>query len=90
MGIFSLDFLEASAHSKAINLTTNIAAVAWFASTGNIPYQYAIPMALANIAGSFFGSRMAILKGSEFVRKFFLSVVLLLIVRFAYEMAFKK
>jgi uncharacterized membrane protein YfcA len=90
VGLFALDFLHASAHAKAINLTTNIAAVAWFASTGNIPYQYAVPMALANIAGSFIGSHMAILKGSEFVRKFFLAVVLLLIARFAYEMAFAK
>jgi uncharacterized membrane protein YfcA len=64
--------------------------VAWFASTGNIPYHYAVPMALCNIAGSFLGSHMAILKGSEFVRKFFLGVVLVLIARFAYEMAFMK
>jgi uncharacterized protein len=90
VGLFALNFLQASAHAKAINLTTNIAAVAWFASTGNIRYDYAVPMALANIAGSFLGSHMAILKGSEFVRKFFLAVVLLLIARFAYEMAFMK
>ena len=87
---FSLNFLQASAHAKAINLATNIAAVTWFASTGNIPYGYAIPMAAANIAGSFLGSHLAILKGSEFVRKFFLAVVLILIMRFAYEMAFAK
>jgi uncharacterized protein len=90
VGLFALDFLQASAHAKAINLTTNIAAVTRFASQGEIPYHYAIPMALANIAGSFIGSHMAILKGSEFVRKFFLAVVLLLIARFAYEMAFTK
>ncbi len=86
VSLFALDFLQASAHAKAINLTTNIAAVAWFASTGNIQYQYAIPMAAANIAGSYLGSHMAILKGSEFVRKFFLTIVLILIMRFAYEM----
>ena len=90
VSLFALNFLHASAHAKAINLTTNIAAVIWFASTGNIPYHYAVPMALANIAGSFIGSHMAILKGSEFVRKFFLAVVLLLIARFAYEMAFTR
>jgi uncharacterized protein len=90
VGLFALDFLQASAHAKAINLTTNIAAVTRFASQGDIPYSYAIPMALSNIVGSFIGSHMAILKGSEFVRKFFLTVVLLLIARFAYEMAFMK
>jgi uncharacterized membrane protein YfcA len=90
VSLFAMDFLNASAHAKAVNLTTNIAAVGWFAWTGNIPYQYAIPMAAANVAGSFIGSRMAILKGSDFVRKFLLAVVLLLIMRFAYEMAFQK
>ena len=85
-----MDFLNASAHAKAVNLATNIAAVGWFAYTGNIPYKYAVPMAAANVLGSFIGSRMAILKGSDFVRKFLLGVVLLLIMRFAYEMAFQK
>ena len=47
-------------------------------------------MAAANVAGSFLGSRMAILKGSDFIRKFLLAVVLLLIMRFAYEMAWQK
>ena len=90
VSLFALDFLNASAHAKAVNLATNIAAVGWFAYTGNIPYQYAVPMAVANVFGAFIGSRMAILKGSDFVRKFLLAVVLVLIMRFAYEMAFQK
>jgi uncharacterized membrane protein YfcA len=87
VGFFALDFLRASASAKAVNLSTNIAAVLWFAGTGNILWAYALPMAVANISGSFVGSRLAILKGSEFVRKFFLGVVLLLIIRFAWELA---
>jgi len=90
VSFFALDFLNASAHAKAVNLATNIAAVGWFAWTGNIPYQYAVPMAAANIAGSFLGARMAILKGSDFIRKFLLCVVLVLIMRFAYELAFPR
>ncbi len=90
VSFFALDFLNASAHAKAVNLATNIAAVMVFAAQGNIPYRYAVPMAVANVAGAFIGSRMAILKGSEFVRKFLLAVVLLLIMRFAYEIAYPK
>ena len=90
VSFFALDFLNASAHAKAVNLATNIAAVTVFAVQGNIPYQYAVPMAAANVAGAFIGSRMAILKGSEFVRKFLLAVVLLLIMRFAYEITYPK
>jgi uncharacterized membrane protein YfcA len=87
VAIFGFDFLCASAGAKVVNLSTNIAALLWFASTGNILYRYAIPLAAANVAGSIIGSRLAILKGSEFVRKFFLVVVLLLISRFAWELA---
>ena len=90
VSFYGMTFLDGSAHAKAVNLATNIAAVGLFAWKGLIPYQYAIPMAAANIAGSFIGSRMAILKGSDFVRKFLLGVVLVLIMRFAYEMAFPK
>jgi uncharacterized membrane protein YfcA len=87
VGVFGFDFLLASASAKVVNLATNLAAVGWFASIGKILYFYAIPMALANIAGAAIGARLAILKGNEFVRKFFLGVVLLLIARFAYEIA---
>jgi len=90
VGLFGLDFLHASASAKFVNLATNLAAIAWFAAAGNIYYEYGLPMAAANIAGSFAGSRMAILKGSEFVRKFFLGVVLVLIARFGYEMLLGK
>jgi uncharacterized protein len=86
IGIFGFDFLLASASAKVINLVTNIAAVGWFVSIGKVPYKYAVPMAVANIAGGAIGARLAILKGNEFVRKFFLGVVLLLITRFAYEL----
>jgi uncharacterized membrane protein YfcA len=85
--LFGFDFLIASASAKVVNLSTNIAAIAWFAGTGNINYYYAVPMALANVAGAAIGSHLAILKGSEFVRRFFIGVVLVLIARFAYELA---
>ena len=86
VGFFGFDFLLASASAKVVNLATNLAAVGWFAATSNVFYQYALPMAAANIAGAVVGSRLALLKGNQFVRKFFLGVVLILIARFAYEL----
>jgi uncharacterized membrane protein YfcA len=86
VGLFGFDFLAASASAKVVNLSTNLAAILWFASTGNVLYRYAIPLAIANMAGSTAGSRLAILKGSEFVRRFFIIVVLVLIMRVAWEL----
>src|ERR1051325_8507179 len=40
VGLFGFDFLLASASAKVVNLSTNIAAILWFASSGNIFFQY--------------------------------------------------
>ncbi len=45
----------------------------------------ALPMAACNLAGGLMGSRLAISRGSGFVRLLFLVVVGLLILRFAYD-----
>jgi uncharacterized membrane protein YfcA len=48
----------------------------------------AIPLVIANLAGSYAGSRLAILKGSRFIRRFFLVVVFALIARLLWQLLF--
>jgi len=72
-----------------VNIATNLAAIAYFSSTGHVLYQYAVPMAAFNLSGSFLGTRMALLKGNKFIRIFFLIVVFGTILRFAYDIFFK-
>lgn len=83
------DFLHSSASAKYVNVATNIAAMIYFASSGNILYQYAFPMAAFNLCGSFMGTRLALLKGNKFIRIFFLIVVSGTILRFAYDIFIK-
>jgi uncharacterized membrane protein YfcA len=83
VGVFGFDFLSASASAKVINLATNIASVIYFGWTGNIIYQYAVPMALCGVLGAAIGTRLAIAKGSRFVRIFFLVIVAALIAKLA-------
>jgi uncharacterized membrane protein YfcA len=83
VGVFGFDFLAASASAKVINLATNIASVIYFGCTGNIIYQYAVPMALCGVLGAAIGTRLAIAKGSRFVRIFFLVIVCALIAKLA-------
>ena len=89
IGLFGLDFLSASANAKVINFATNLSAVAYFAASGHILFGYALPMAACNMAGSLLGARLAILRGNRFVRRLFLGVVVLLILRLGWEMAGK-
>lgn len=86
VGLFGFSFLAASASAKLVNLTTNVAALAFFVGAGYVRYDIAIPMAIFNVGGSLLGSRLAIRKGSAFVRALFLIVVGALILQFAWDL----
>lgn len=85
IAVLGFDFVGASAHAKIVNMATNLAALIYFTSTGHVLFQYAIPMAVFNVAGSFLGAKLALLKGNRFVRIFFLVIVFGTILRFAYD-----
>lgn len=90
ISVLHFDFMHASAHAKTVNLATNIASIIFFALTGHILYELAIPMAICNMLGGFVGTRYALLKGNSFIRVFFLIVVCGTILRFAYDVFIKK
>ena len=89
IGLMGFDFLRASAHAKFINLATNFGSILLFGAHGQILLKIAIPMALFNAAGGLAGSRLAMLKGNNFIRVFFLVVVSATILRFAYDVFFR-
>lgn len=82
---FSFDFLAASAVAKVVNVACNLAALLWFWYSGHLLWQIGLMMAACNVAGSLVGSRLAIRKGSGFVRQIFLLVVSALILKTGYD-----
>ena len=82
---FGFDFLHASTASKIVNVSTNLAAMAFFIPNGFFLPMAAVVMASCNVVGSFVGTHMALRHGSAFVRKVFLFVVGVLIVKFAWD-----
>lgn len=82
---FGFGFLAASAAAKVVNVATNLAALAYFGFSDSILYQLALPMAMCNGLGAVAGARLAISRGSGFVRSVFLLVVLVLIAKFSYD-----
>lgn len=88
VALLGFEFLEASAYAKVINCVTNISALYVFISQGNYIIEIAIIMAISNVLGSIIGSRMAILKGNSFIRKIFLFVVCIMIIRYGYDVFF--
>lgn len=79
------DFLHASAAAKRLNFATNAAALAWFIPHGHVVWALALPMAVANVAGSTVGTRLALRHGTGFVRLVFLGVVGALIVKTGWD-----
>jgi uncharacterized membrane protein YfcA len=82
---FGFDFLSASAAAKVVNVACNMSALLWFGYSGHLLWQLGLLMAVCQIAGSLIGTRLALQHGSGFVRKLFLVVVSLLIVKTAYD-----
>lgn len=79
------DFLHASSAAKILNSASNATALLLFAMQGQIWWHLAIPMAIMNVLGSALGTRLAIQRGSEFVRWMFVLVVSALILKTTYD-----
>lgn len=82
---FGFDFLSASASSKVVNVACNIAALMWFGVSGHLLWQLGLLMAVCNISGSVVGTTLAMKHGTGFVRKLFLLVVTILILKTTYD-----
>jgi uncharacterized membrane protein YfcA len=89
VGIIGFDFLQASAHAKVINFVTNLGALIYFAASKNVLWHIALPMAAAQMIGSFVGVRAALLRGNQFIRYFFLAIMGLMILRYGYDLFLK-
>jgi uncharacterized protein len=89
VSVVGYNFLSGSAISKFINVVADVASLVFFILNGFVLFKLAIPMMLCNMLGSFLGSRMAILRGNAFVRRFFLVVILALLARFAWDVFFE-
>jgi uncharacterized membrane protein YfcA len=85
ISLMGFDFLTASANAKFVNLATNLGSMIFFIFSKKIIYAVAIPMAVCNALGGLAGARLALLRGNTFIRIFFLVVVCLAILRFAYD-----
>lgn len=83
--VLHLDLVTASATAKIVNVCTNGGALAMFAYQGSVMWQLAALMAVFNLAGGLLGARMALRKGSEFVRGVLLVVVFSLVAKLGFD-----
>ncbi len=82
---FGFDFLGASAVAKVVNVACNLSALLWFGYSGHLLWQLGLMMAVCQVAGSLIGTKLAMQHGSGFVRRVFLVVVSILIVKTSWD-----
>jgi uncharacterized membrane protein YfcA len=87
VSILGLDFLRASASAKVTNIASDLSSWLVLVFSGYVMWALVLPLVIGNMAGSYFGSRLAILKGSRFIRWVFLCVVMALIAKSMYDLA---
>jgi len=78
-------FVGASAIAKVVNVSTNFASILVFGASGSIMWVVGLAVGICNLAGGIIGSHVAIRRGSDFVRKFYLVVTFALIVRVLFD-----
>jgi len=85
VGAVGLSFLHASATAKVVNTMTNLAALLLFAWGGHVLWVLGAAMAVSNLVGSQLGTRLALRRGSAWVRRVFVVVVSALVLRLAWD-----
>lgn len=77
--LMGFDFVQSAGNAKILNFGSNLTALIVFLFYDSIDYIYGITMGISMIAGAFIGSRVAIKKGSSYVKILFVLVSMTLI-----------
>lgn len=64
----ALNLIQATAHAKLMNFTTNIISLFIFILSGQVLWQVGLAMALGQIIGARIGAATAIKQGTDFIR----------------------
>ena len=79
------DARVASGNGKVLIVLTNALALVSYVQTGNVDYGVAIPAAASNIVGNLVGVNFAIKKGEKIIKPVMLVVVILTVIKFAWD-----
>src|SRR6185437_15434897 len=79
--LFGFGVTRAAAHTKVLNLTSNLAALALFVFAGNVVWPAALAMMVGQVAGGYLGARTGIRFGARLIRPLVVVVSVVLALR---------
>ncbi|MCD5976668.1 TSUP family transporter [Pseudomonas quasicaspiana] len=83
--IYPLDLVKASGVARSMNFVSNAAALSVFIFSGQVDWLIGLSMGIAVMLGAALGARSAIKGGAKFIRPVFITVVLCLTARLAWQ-----
>ncbi len=83
--LLGVDFLHGSAMAKVVNVATNFGAFVVFAAGGHVLWLLGAAMAVCNMIGAQLGARLALRRGSKFIRIVLLVVVFALLAKLTWD-----
>lgn len=85
MSLLGYEIRKATAHTKVMNLSSNIISVIVFSLGGSVIFLYGIIMAAGQIIGARIGSGLAVKKGIRIIRPLYITIVLATIAKLLYD-----
>ncbi len=85
ISLLGLELTRATAFTKVVNLTSNVASLIVFVSYGRIHYPIAAAMIAGQLIGGRLGASMAIRHGAPFIRIIFIAVVFAMVIKLLWD-----
>jgi uncharacterized membrane protein YfcA len=79
VGLAGMDLRAATAHTKAVNFTSNLVSLAVFLTAGSVVLALGLLMGLGQAAGAWIGSHLVLKRGTGLVRRLVLAVTAVMI-----------
>jgi hypothetical protein len=83
--LLGFNLARATAYTKVMNFTSNLVSLVVFLANGFVSLPEGIVMGLGQFAGARVGSRLVIAKGSRFIRRVFIAVVVAVSVKLLWQ-----
>lgn len=85
MALYKLNILLASGVAKAMNFTSNFTSLLTFIYLGQINWYLGLSMGVSIMVGAIIGAQTAIHFGAKFIRPLFITVVIVIAIKLAYQ-----
>lgn len=85
MMLYKMSILLSSGLARAMNFISNATSLGFFIALGHVNWGIGISMGLSLMAGAWIGAHSAIRFGSKFIRPVFITVVMIIAVKLAWD-----